>query len=149
VPFRIAKTFRIESGHQLTKHRGACRFPHGHSRIVEIVLTADALDANDVACDFKAIKRAAAPVVERYDHAFAIKTADVQFPSLRSAFGERVIAFPNIDPTTEVLAREIFRAVRERLAAAVSDPEFPVGRGVRLERVRVSETASNWAEYWE
>ncbi len=48
MPFRICKTFSIESGHILSKHPGKCRFPHGHSRTVEVVLTADHLDASDM-----------------------------------------------------------------------------------------------------
>src|ERR1019366_3823108 len=44
MPFRIAKSFTVESGHLLTKHPGACRFPHGHSRTIEIVVASDALN---------------------------------------------------------------------------------------------------------
>ena len=42
MPFRIGKSFVIESGHLLSKHPGKCRFPHGHSRRVEVVLAAAA-----------------------------------------------------------------------------------------------------------
>ena len=139
MPFRIAKTFTVESGHLLTKHGGGCRFPHGHSRTIEIVVTSETLDANDMVCDFKALKAAAASVVERYDHTFALNTADPRFAELRSAYQERVIAFENTDPTSEILAKQIFEAVRDRLSVP----------NVRLERVRVTETASSWAEYWE
>ena len=58
MPYRIAKSFVVESGHMLSKHPGACRFPHGHSRTVEIVLVADTLDDRDMVVDFKAIKQA-------------------------------------------------------------------------------------------
>jgi 6-pyruvoyltetrahydropterin/6-carboxytetrahydropterin synthase len=139
MPFRIAKTFTVESGHLLTKHLGGCRFPHGHSRTIEIVVTSDTLDANDMVCDFKSLKAAAATVVERFDHTFALNTADPRFTELRNAYQERVIAFENTDPTSEILAREIYQAVRDRLNVP----------HVRLERVRVTETASSWAEYWE
>jgi len=139
MPFRIAKTFTVESGHLLTKHSGGCRFPHGHSRTIEIVVTSDTLDANDMVCDFKALKAAAASVVERYDHTFALNTADPRFAELREAYQERVIPFENTDPTSEILAKQIFKAVRDRLGVP----------NVRLERVRVTETASSWAEYWE
>ena len=149
MPFRIAKRFTVESGHLLTKHPGACRFPHGHSRTVEIVVASPTLDTRDMVCDFKALKAAAAEVVHRFDHAFALNTADPRFAELRAAYGERVLAFENTDPTTEVLAREIFRSVRERLAAQSSDPAYPIAAAVRLERVRVTETATSWAEYWE
>ena len=140
MPFRIAKTFTVESGHLLTKHPGACRFPHGHSRTIEIVVAADALDPRDMVCDFAELKAAAAATVARFDHTFALNTADPIFATLRATYGERVVAFENTDPTTEVLAREIFRAVRTKLA---------VHAAIRLERVRVSETATSWAEYWE
>ena len=140
MPFRIAKTFTVESGHLLTKHPGACRFPHGHSRTIEIVVASDALDARDMVCDFADLKFAAAETVARFDHTFAVNTADPACAALRTAYGDRVLAFENTDPTSEVLAREIFRAVRGKLA---------VHAGVRLERVRITETASSWAEYWE
>ena len=113
MPFRIAKRFTVESGHLLTKHPGACRFPHGHSRTIEIVVTSDTLDARDMVCDFKALKSAAADAVQQFDHAFALNTADPRFAELRAAYGERLLAFHDSDPTTEVLAREIFRRVRE------------------------------------
>ncbi len=149
MPFRIAKSFVVESGHLLTKHPGACRFPHGHSRTVEIVLVADELDANDMVCDFKALKLAASDVIARYDHAFALNTADPRFSEFRTAYGDRVLGFVKMDPTSEVLARELFCELRAELAAAAADAQYPVHQAVRLERVRVGETSSTWAEYWE
>ena len=149
MPFRIAKTFTVESGHLLTKHPGGCRFPHGHSRTIEIVVTAETLDDRDMVCDFKALKAAVAEIVARYDHSFALNTADPRFRELRAAYGERVLGFPNTDPTTEVMAREIFWEVRAQMTAAAADAEFPIPHTVRLERVRVTETGTSWGEYWE
>ncbi len=139
MPFRIAKSFTVESGHLLTKHPGGCRFPHGHSRTIEIVVTSDRLDAADMVCDFKALKTAATAAVQRFDHTFALNSADPRFAELQAAYGEHVVAFADMDPTTEVLAREIFQTVRGQLGVP----------GVRLERVRVTETGTSWAEYWE
>jgi len=149
MPFRIAKRFTVESGHLLTKHPGACRFPHGHSRTIEIVVTSDTLDDRDMVCDFKALKCAATDAVHRFDHAFALNTADPRYSEMRAAYGERLLGFPNTDPTTEVLAREIFHRVREKLAGKPGDPAYPIATAMRLERVRVTETATSWAEYWE
>ena len=81
--------------------------------------------------------------------AFTLNTADPRFAEMRAAYGERILAFSNTDPTTEVLARDIFRSVREKLAAQAGDPTYPIAATVRLERVRVTETATSWAEYWE
>lgn len=149
MPFRIAKTLVVESGHILTKHPGACRFPHGHSRTIEVVLTADKLDARDMVCDFKAIKHLLAAIISRYDHSLSLNTSDPNYPALQAAYGDHVIPFNNTDPTTEVLARTIFKNLRTHLAAPAVDPNYPISPCVHLERVRVTETASSWAEYWE
>lgn len=149
MPYRIAKTLTFESGHLLTKHKGRCRFPHGHSRSVEVVLAADRLDANDMVCDFKAVKRALEGFLDAWDHALCVNTADPGFALLRRTYGERVVPFTDTDPTSEVMARTIFESLRRNLAEAAQDPaaEHPIPAGVRLERVRVGETASSWAEY--
>jgi 6-pyruvoyltetrahydropterin/6-carboxytetrahydropterin synthase len=149
MPFRIAKTFTVESGHLLTKHPGACKFPHGHSRTVEVVLTSDTLDARDMVCDFKALKQVISNAVSRYDHSLALNTADAQFAALRSTYGDRVVPFENTDPTSEAMARVIFQEIRAALATAPGDPTYPIAPAVRLERVRLTETATSWAEYWE
>lgn len=57
MPYRICRIFEIENGHILSKHPEKCRFPHGHTRRVEIVFEADDLDANDMVCDFKVLRR--------------------------------------------------------------------------------------------
>lgn len=152
MPYRIAKSFVVESGHILSKHPGACRFPHGHSRTIEIVLVADTLDDRDMVTDFKALKLAVQAYVERYDHSLALNTADAEFARYRAAYGERILPYEDTDPTSEVMAREIYLHTKQALAAAVSspsDPRYPVRPAVRLERVRVTETATSWAEYWE
>ena len=151
MPFRIAKSFTVESGHILSKHPGACRFPHGHSRTVEVVLAADGLDARDMVCDFHALKLIAQEFIGRFDHSMALNTADPKFAEFRAAYGDRVIPFDNTDPTTEIMARQIFQHVTQALAEAAKkgDPLYPVSFMVRVERMRVTETATSWAEYWE
>lgn len=149
MPFRICKRFEIESGHILSKHPGKCRFPHGHSRRVEVVLVAAQLDANDMVCDFKAVKHILATFLDRWDHALAINTSDPQFAYFQKAYGERVVAFADRDPTTEVMAKAIFDELAARLAQPTNTGGYAIGSGVRVERVRVTETSSSWAEYSE
>jgi len=104
MPFRICKTFEIESGHMLSKHPEKCRFPHGHSRRVEVVLAADELDANGMVCDFNVIKKALTALLDAWDHALCINTDDPQYALLRAAYGDRMIPFEKTDPTSEVMA---------------------------------------------
>lgn len=149
MPYRICKTLEIENGHMLAKHPDKCRFPHGHSRKVEIVLEADDLDANGMVCDFKIVKEAVGEFLESYDHALCVNTQDPMFETLKKAYGDRVIAFTDTEPTTEVLARTFFDAFRVKLAEYGSQraPRYTLRDTVRIKRVRVWETSSSWAEY--
>lgn len=147
MPYRICKSFEIESGHILSKHPGKCRFPHGHSRRVEVVVAADELDGNDMVCDFKAIKEVLRDFLETWDHALCLNTQDPSFAFYQETYGARVIPFANCDPTSEVMARTIFDELKRRLAAPVAG--WRIAASVRVERVRVSETSSSWAEYAE
>ena len=149
MPYRICKTIEIESGHMLSKHPEKCRFPHGHTRTVEFVLESDTLDDREMICDFKVIKETMDSFLDQYDHAMCVNTDDPMFATFKAAFGDRVIAFEKIDPTTEVIAKTIFDHFQARLNECASDPTrlYPVQRNVRVVKVRVWETISSWAEY--
>jgi 6-pyruvoyltetrahydropterin/6-carboxytetrahydropterin synthase len=149
--FRICKTLEIENGHMLSRHPDKCRFPHGHTRKVEIVVEAADLDANGMVCDFKVIKDAIGDFLEMYDHALCMNTEDPMFATLKAAYGARVIGFTATEPTTEVLAKAFFDEIRRELAAYAARPaaRYPLRPSVRLARVRVWETSSSWAEYEE
>jgi 6-pyruvoyltetrahydropterin/6-carboxytetrahydropterin synthase len=151
MPFRICKTFEIESGHLLSKHPEKCRFPHGHSRKVEVVLAADALDAGDMVCDFQTVKVALTAFLETWDHALCLNTSDPNFAFYRKTYGDRIIPFAQTDPTSEVMARTVFAELKRRLAELAGSPggRAMVPPGVRVERVRVTETSTSWAEYFE
>lgn len=149
--FRIAKTFEVEYGHRLCKHPEKCRFPHGHSLRIEIVARGRALDGNDMVCDYKALKVLVTEVVGRLDHAMALNSQDPHLDAFR-AVGGRLLLFEGQDPTTEVLARWIYDGVAARLASAdtVSSEAgvaYAVPPDLELERVRVWETRTSWAEY--
>ena len=147
MPYRIGKSFEIESGHVLSKHPGKCRFPHGHSRRVDVVLVSDQLDANDMVCDFKAVKLALQDFLASWDHALALNTDDPQYAFYAKTYAERIVPFDHTDPTTECMAKAIFDEMQRRLASPNPASPHPIPAGVRVERVRVTETSSTWAEY--
>jgi 6-pyruvoyltetrahydropterin/6-carboxytetrahydropterin synthase len=149
--FRIAKTFEVEYGHRLSKHPEKCRFPHGHSLRIEVVARGRVLDGNDMVVDYKALKILVQDLVERLDHAMALNTADPQLEKLQH-IGERVLLFSDQDPTTEVVARWLYEEMAARMTPGteVTTPGGTVYRipaGLQLERVRVWETSTSWAEY--
>lgn len=139
----------------LLKHPGKCRFPHGHSRRIEVVLSSPTLDANDMVCDFKAIKVAVGDFIQSFDHAMALNSADPMLRSLEP-MGERLLVFEGQDPTTEVMARRIYDHLKGAIEAArefsLRDRDgrsyvYALPRGLEVERVRVGETSTTWAEY--
>jgi 6-pyruvoyltetrahydropterin/6-carboxytetrahydropterin synthase len=148
MPYRICKIFEVESGHLLSKHPLYCRFPHGHTRKIEMVLESDTLDEREMVCDFQRVRHAAADCIRALDHALCMNTEDPNYAALKKAFGERVLDFPGRDPTTEVIARRVYDSVAASLRGTRAEgAEAPLRRGVRLVSVRVWETSSSWAEY--
>ena len=149
--FRICKAITIESGHMLSKHAGRCRFPHGHSRRIELVLASPQLDENDMVCDFQWIKMAVEEFLDEFDHALCINASDPHLENLRSSTN-RLVVFEEGDPTTELMARRIFDYLNERIRsgqtfAGGDGASYRVSQSVRVERVRVGETPTSWAEY--
>ena len=149
--YRICKTFEVESGHMLARHPDRCRFPHGHTRTVEIVIEAEALDANQMVCDYKVLKETMAAYLNQLDHSMCMNTEDPRYAEFKAMYGERIIGFEGLDPTTEVMAKTIYDAARARLAAYLAERHEPYAlrSDVRVRSVRVWETSSTWAEYTE
>jgi len=149
MPYRVCKTFEVENGHMLSKHPDLCRFPHGHTRKVELVLESDTLDSNEMVCDFKALKETMCEYLNTFDHAICMNTADPSFEQMKASFGDRVIGFERQDPTTELMAKTIFDEFTRRLSgyASNSAARYPIKTAVRIVKVRLWETSTSWAEY--
>jgi len=148
--YRVCKVFDIESGHMISKHPSRCRYPHGHSRRIELVLTAERLNGHDMVVDFKWIKLAVGELLDRLDHALCVNSDDPLAGDVRK-ISRRVVVFDGTDPTTEVLAKHIYDHLEDRIRSAQpladADGRYTIDPGVRLERVRVWETSTTWAEY--
>lgn len=149
--FRICKTFDVENGHMLSKHPDKCKFPHGHTRKVEFIIEADDLDQNDMVCDFKVVKECIHEFVMSFDHSLCMNTSDPNYDMMKKAYGDRIIDFVNIDPTTEAMAKVLFLEFKKRLTeyAHRENTRYKVSKHVRLVRVRLWETTTSWAEYFE
>ena len=117
---RIGKRFRFEAAHHLPYHDGKCRRPHGHSYEVEVTLVGE--------------PRAAGPkrgmVVDFGD------VSDVWANVLKPQLDHR-----DLNETLDVPA-----TTAEYIAAWIY-AQFALTFGGSLERVRVWETSSSFAEY--
>jgi 6-pyruvoyltetrahydropterin/6-carboxytetrahydropterin synthase len=138
----------------LSKHPERCRFPHGHTRTVEVVVAGDRLDTNGMLVDFKALKLAIEDLIERYDHSMAVNSADPFLSTLRAQYGdEAIVVFQDQEPTTEAMAHRLFEEISSILQAGFEGASksgavyrIPAG-SILLERIRVWETPDSWAEY--
>lgn len=121
--FEIEIDRGFSAAHQLKGYDGDCRNLHGHNYEVTVTVCADTLNDIGIALDFKKLKEAVDEVIAPYDHRNLSELPD----------------FLSVNPTSEVLARTIFR----KLAAKLNDAE------VRVAKVRVGESASSRITYSE
>lgn len=116
IVMRIFKVFQIEAAHRLPNvpvgHK--CARLHGHSFRVEIHVAGEPDAQLGWVMDFADVKAAFAPIYEQLDHHYLN-----EIPGLEN-------------PTSEVLARWIWRQLQPRLAG--------------LDRVVVHETCTSGAE---
>jgi len=68
MPYRVTIEARFEAAHFLIHYRGQPEPLHGHSYRVEVVLEAPGLDADDLAVDFIAAKKALSAVAKEFDY---------------------------------------------------------------------------------
>ena len=114
--FEVSVRDHIASAHQLHGYDGPCRFMHGHTWKVEIVVCGDNLDGVGLLTDFKTVKAKLKEVLTPLDH---VVLNDLP-------------VFKDLNPSTENIARHIYRALRYNCA----------GLGLKHVQVWESDTAS-------
>lgn len=101
---------------------GKCNSPygHGHNYVVEAVFSGHVARETGMIANLADLDPfVEREVIEAFDHKY---------------LNEQIAAFRDVVPTTENLAREVFRRLKS----------FP---GAKLERVRIEETSKNSFEY--
>ena len=118
---RIGKAFRFEAAHHLPSLPAAhkCSRPHGHSYAVEVIVAAEELTGPGFVADFASLAPLAGYLSGKLDHQDLNEVLD-------------------FEPTSENLARHLYGWCQAGV---------PLPPAARVEAVRVSETASAWAEY--
>ena len=130
--YTVTKELYFCYGHRLMNHGGKCRHLHGHSVKASITIEAPQLNADGMVCDFAEIRDAAETYINNeLDHNLLLHKDDPLIPAL-TAGGERFRAL-NEHPTAEVLAKEIYEAVKKS--------------NLRVKEVTLWETASSYATY--
>jgi 6-pyruvoyltetrahydropterin/6-carboxytetrahydropterin synthase len=128
--WRLAVRDEFSAAHALRGYEGKCERLHGHNFAVELTVEGDALAAGTaLLLDFNVLKSLLKEVLTGLDHCVLNETPP----------------FDALNPSSENLARHIWRAAAERLA---NHPD-PRAAAVRLRSVTVSEKGAQSATYTE
>ena len=119
--FEISVCDHIASAHQLHGYEGPCKNMHGHTWKVEMVVCGNTLEGVGLLVDFKVLKARLKQVLTPLDH---VVLNDLP-------------AFKDINPSTENLARNIYRALSVNCAP------------LRLKHVQVWESDTASVIYYE
>lgn len=124
--FQVQVSFRFEAAHRLTKHPGKCRFLHGHSYRVELlVLGRSTLNESGMVTDFSVLKdRLGSWIKSNWDHNIILNREDPlaklwrnpgdvnvtqkEVELSQAVFKDRLPYLLQEDPTAEVLANMVF-----------------------------------------
>jgi 6-pyruvoyltetrahydropterin/6-carboxytetrahydropterin synthase len=121
--FEIRVEKQFSAAHLLRGYDGDCARIHGHNWIVEAYVKCEALDEICIGIDFRKVKEALKEVIAGLDHRIL----------------NEVPAFREVNPTSENLARFLYKELSTRLNAGT----------VSVSKVWVFETPGAGAGYWE
>lgn len=140
---RLTKEFSFEAAHALDGYDGPCREIHGHSYRLYVTVKGEPVKdpgspKYGMVMDFGDLKRIVTEqIVGPLDHAFILHRTDENrtlYEQWRSRFDR--IMLVDYHPTCENMLADFVRRVRPKLPA-----------GVKLQSMRLHETAASYAEW--
>ncbi len=127
--FELYIQTHFSAAHALKGYEGECAKVHGHNWIIEVFVRCERLNDIGIGMDFRVIKQAVKEVIQHEDEALRLDHANLsEHP-----------AFVNVNPTSEHIARYIYRELSKKIH----------GDGIRISKIKVSETPGAGAYYWE
>ena len=124
--FEVCVENSFSAGHALRGYQGKCENPHGHNYKVRVTLAGDALNKIGLLVDFKELKSVMNQAIDQLDHQYL---NDIE-------------PFREENPSAENIARHIYRSIKARLI-------MEIGGSIQIKKVKVWETASSAATYFE
>jgi 6-pyruvoyltetrahydropterin/6-carboxytetrahydropterin synthase len=121
--FEIYVQTHFSAAHSLRGYPGDCSRTHGHNWIIDVFVKCKELDGIGIGIDFRDIKKGVKDVLKDLDH-FNLN----ELP-----------AFKEINPTSENIARLLYRELGKKLNSDVA----------KISKIKVSETPGAGAFYWE
>jgi 7-carboxy-7-deazaguanine synthase len=121
--FEICVEAQFSAAHSLSGYKGNCSQLHGHNWIVEVFVKCSELNSIGIGVDFRDIRQAIKNIINDLDH---------------SCLNEHP-EFKDTNPSSENIARFLYRQLGEKINSV----------NVLVSKVKVSETRSAGAYYWE
>jgi 6-pyruvoyltetrahydropterin/6-carboxytetrahydropterin synthase len=121
--FEICVEAQFSAAHSLSGYQGNCAQLHGHNWIVEVSVKCLELNNIGIGIDFRDIKQAIKNVINDLDHSYLNEHPE----------------FKDTNPSSENIARFLYRQLGEKINSV----------NVKVSKVKVSETRSAGAYYWE
>jgi len=121
--FEISVETHFSAAHSLKGYQGDCAEIHGHNWNVEVSVRCTKLNEIGIGIDFRDVKKAINELMESIDHTYLNEHP----------------GFADSNPTSESVARYIYRKLSIKLNSDV----------VKVAKVKVSETKTTAACYWE
>jgi 6-pyruvoyltetrahydropterin/6-carboxytetrahydropterin synthase len=121
--FEVYIKTHFSAAHRLEGYPGDCARSHGHNWIVEVYVQCKELNEIGIGIDFRDIKAAVGEVLFNLDH-FHLNDLE---------------PFKTTNPSSENIASYLYRELSQKINA----------NGVRVSKVKVSETPGAGAFYWE
>ena len=117
--YRVNVRRHFDAAHGLRGYQGKCENLHGHRWEIVVCVECEKLDECGMAFDFQLLKRELDAVLSRYDHHYL----------------NEIQPFDRINPSSENIARVIYKELEQRLPAA------------KLKYVEAWESPDAWATY--
>jgi 6-pyruvoyltetrahydropterin/6-carboxytetrahydropterin synthase len=139
---RITKEFRFEMAHALTTYDGPCRNIHGHSYGLTVTVSGFPRQdpdhvKNGMVMDYTDLKKIVhEEVIHPLDHALLLHKNYLIKRKISAPGLHDHIVFAEYEPTCENMLLDFVGKIGKRL------PD-----GIRLECIRLRETATSWSEW--
>jgi len=135
--YTIRKTFKFELAHQLEHAFSKCCSAqiHGHSYICELYFSDTEVNEDGMVVDFGEVKSKIGKYMDNWDHSLVMSvTMPKDYLDCLRDYNEN-LKIVKYNPTAENMAKDIYDHVKKLINT--------------LSKVRIHETATGWAEYYE
>lgn len=140
---RLTKIFTFETGHALKNYDGLCKNLHGHSYKLHVTVIGSPIDdinnpKNGMVIDFGDLKAIVkSTIIDKYDHAMVLNESSRNDTNIKIDEKDYKLIYVPFQPTSENLIIYFAEVIQSHLPSSV-----------KLHHLKLSETASSYAEWW-